>query len=113
MPDAGRGLYRSRIHDLNAATAPVKLYVAIDQCVEGEVAPLSNPSARVEPVADLADENVSGPHLLAAESFHAAALRIGVASVSAGALSLFVCHEVTSSRAVFRTPVALRKGNTC
>jgi hypothetical protein len=49
--------------------------------------------------------------LLAAESFHAETLRIGVASVPAGALSFFVCHEITSPRELLRGPIGVRKRN--
>ncbi len=69
---------------------------AIDQGVEGEIGALSDPRAGVKTIAHLADENVSGPHLFAAESFYATTLCIAVATVSAGTLSFFVCHEITS-----------------
>jgi hypothetical protein len=92
---------------LDAAAAAVEVDEAVDQCVEREVAPLAYPLAGVEPVADLANENVSSSYLFATESFHAETLGIRVAPVSAGALSFFMCHEVTSPHEVFRWPARL------
>jgi len=83
------------------------LNVSVDKGVQREVAALTNPTAGVKSVAYLADEDISGSHLLAAESLHAATLRVRVTSVSAGALSLFVCHEITSPHEVVRGQIAL------
>jgi hypothetical protein len=91
----------ARVDDLDAAAAAIEVDVSVDQRIERIVAALTNPLAGVETVADLADEDVSGAHFLAAESLHAATLRVGVTSVSAGALSFFVCHEITSPRELF------------
>ena len=99
------------VGNLNPTAAAVEMHVSVDQRIEREIAPLTNPSARVKAVADLADEDVSGSHLLTAESFHAETLRIGVASVPAGALSFFVCHEITSPREQLRGPIGVRKRN--
>jgi hypothetical protein len=43
-------------------------------------------------VAELADQNVTGNHPLAAEFLDPAPLRIRIATVATGALSLFMCH---------------------
>jgi len=64
------------VDDLNAAAATVELYVAVDQRVERKVTTLTNPSAGVEAVADLTDEDISGSYFLATESLHAATLAV-------------------------------------
>jgi hypothetical protein len=84
------------IDNLNATAAAVELDEPVDEGVEREVGPLADAVARVETVADLADDNVSGSNSLSAEQLYAASLRVRVTSVSAGALSLFVCHEIIS-----------------
>ena len=71
--------------------------VAVDQGVEGVVVALSDALARMELRADLADEDIARPNLLAAEPLYTAALGIRVASVSAGALSFFMCHVFTTN----------------
>jgi hypothetical protein len=81
---------------VNPAAAAVELHLAIDEGKERVVAPLADPLAGVENGSHLADEDVSGANLFAAESLHAAALGVAVASVPARALSLFMCHEITS-----------------
>ena len=95
------------VNNLNAAAAAIELDVSVDQCVEREVRALANPLTGVEAIANLADENVSGAHGFSADALHAATLRVRVTSVSAGALSFFVCHEITSLRT---KPSARRSG---
>jgi hypothetical protein len=92
------GLSLRGIDNLNAATAAVELNVSVDQGIEREIGALTNPLSGVEFVSYLANENVSGSHRFSAESLDAATLRVRVTSVSAGALSFFVCHEITSLR---------------
>src|SRR5450830_1044651 len=67
-PPTTSGPLGSRIDDLNAAAAAVELDKAVDQGVERVVAALANPLAGVKPIAHLADDNVPGSHLFAAES---------------------------------------------
>jgi len=64
------------VDDLNSAAATVELYVSVDQRVERKVTTLTNPSAGVEAVADLTNEDISGSYLLATESLHAATLAV-------------------------------------
>jgi len=74
-----RDAHRSRlacVDDLNSAAATVELYVSVDQRVERKVTTLTNPSAGVEAVADLTDEDISGSYFLATESLHAATLAV-------------------------------------
>jgi hypothetical protein len=86
------------LDDLNAAAAAVEMHVAVDQGVQREIASLTHPLTGVESSAHLADENVPGSHGFSAESLHAATLGVRVTSVSAGTLSLLMCHKITSPR---------------
>ena len=99
-----RSLGRRCANYVNTATAAIKLHMAVDQGVEGEVGPLTNPLARVELIADLADQNVARSNLFATESLHAAALRIRITSVSAGTLTFFMCHDNTLSAKMIQHP---------
>ncbi len=78
--------------------------MAIDQGEEREVAPLANPLAGVEFIADLADQNVARAYLFTAESLDAAALSIRITSVSAGTLTFFMCHDNTLSAKMIQYP---------
>jgi hypothetical protein len=66
--------------------------IAVDQCIEREIASLANSLAGVESIAHLANENIAALNLFAPETLHTAVLGFGVTSVSAGALSFFMCH---------------------
>ena len=80
------------VDNLNSTAAAVEMHVPVDQRVQRKIAPLADPFARMKAVADLADEDVSGSNFFAAESLHAEALRVGVTTVTARALSFFMCH---------------------
>jgi hypothetical protein len=95
--------------NLNAATAAVELDESVDQGIKRKVGTLTNPLAGVEFVPNLADENIPGTHRFSAESLHAATLRVRVTSISAGALSFFVCHEITSPHGAIRSLVSQTK----
>jgi hypothetical protein len=106
---AANGSGLTCVDDLNAAATAIEMHVAIDQGVERKIAALSNAVSGMELVADLANEDVSGSHLLATESLHTATLGVRVTSVSAGALPFFMCHEITSPHEVFRKRIAQAK----
>jgi hypothetical protein len=99
-----------RGHDVNAAATTVKLDLAVDQSVDCVVAAQPNPLAGVKSCAYLADEDIAGSHRFAAESLYAAALGVAVASVSAGALSFFMCHEKSPLRTDTRFAMSRRAG---
>jgi hypothetical protein len=99
----------ARIDDLNATSTAIELDESVDERVEGEVGALADPLARVETIADLSNEDVSGSHGFPTESLHTASLSVRVTSVSAGALSLFVCHEITSPHRALRWSVVRAK----
>ena len=107
----GRGLRWTGVNNLDSAAATVEMHVSVDQRIKRKITPLAHPLAWVEAVADLTDEDNSGPHCLAAESFHPQTLRIGVTSVSARALSFFVCHTITSPRELLQALSSRRERN--
>ena len=73
--------------------------------------PLANPLAGVELGCRPGERECCRLALFAAEPFYAAALGIAVASVSAGTLSFFVCHEITSPLERFAGTMAGRIRN--
>jgi hypothetical protein len=74
------------------AEAPI-LNDAVDQSEEREVATHSHVLAGMDTRAELADQNISGLDLLAAENLHPASLSGTVASVSSAPLPFLVCHD--------------------
>lgn len=80
---------------MNSATAAVEVDVAVDQREEREIGALADALSGMELCADLPDEDIARPYFLPAEPLDAAALCIGIASVSAGTLSFFMCHNIT------------------
>jgi hypothetical protein len=97
-----RRSHRPCVDNLNSPAAAVKMHVSVGQRIERKIAPLADALAGVKAVADLADKDVSGSYLLTAESLHSQTLRVRITSVSARALSFFVCHEITSPRELLR-----------
>jgi hypothetical protein len=95
-----RQLRGAGVDNLNSPAATVKMHISVDEGIERKITSLAYPLARVKPVTDLSHEDIPGTHFLAAESLHAQTLGIGITSVSAGALSFFMCHEITSSARV-------------
>src|SRR5690554_802240 len=82
---------RNNVDDLAAA-----LRAELDSTGrEGEqrvVAATADVDARVEVGSALADEDFARADDLGAEALHAAALRVGIATVTSGRCALFVCH---------------------
>src|SRR6185312_12511176 len=72
---------------------------------QGVVAADADVGARIHLGAPLADQDVAGEDLLAAEALHAQALAVGIAAVARGAACLFVCH--------LYSPVALTQATIC
>jgi hypothetical protein len=66
--------------------------ISVDQGIEGKVAALADAFASVEAISDLSDDNIAGLDFFASKAFHASVLSIGVTTVSAGALTFFMCH---------------------
>jgi hypothetical protein len=65
----------------------------VDQSEEGEVATHSHVLSGMDTCAELANQNVSRPDLLAAENLHTASLSGAVASVTSASLPFLVCHD--------------------
>ena len=85
-------------NDVDPAPFAVELYSAVDQSKEGVVLPLADAATWVELGTDLPDENIADANLLSSESLHAAHLRIGIATVAAGALTFLMSHRSTCKK---------------
>lgn len=66
------------------------------QCKKGEITALSDKLACGKYVTFLTDQNTAGRHELAAETFDATALGIGVAAIFRTAAAFFCCHNLLS-----------------
>src|SRR6185437_7539769 len=75
----------------------LELHDAIDERVDREVGAKTHVAARMDLGAALADDDVAGAHVLAAELFHAAIFRAAVATVAARAYAFFVSHGEPSA----------------
>jgi hypothetical protein len=81
-----------RRYDANAATILIVFDGSLDKSEKSEIFALSYAATGMKPIADLADQNIAGYDALAAKTLYAAALPIGIASISTGTLTLFMCH---------------------
>jgi hypothetical protein len=82
-------------HYVNALTRPIEpieVDNAVDQSEESEVAAHADVSAGMDTRAELANNNVSCTHGLAAEHFHAAPLPFAITSVTGASSSFLMCH---------------------
>src|SRR5687767_10463231 len=93
------GLLRVDAHLVPGSVLVLELHDSVDQRVDGEISAKSNVAAGMPLRSALADDDVAGDDLLTAELFHAAVLRVAVASVSGRADALFMCHENSFIRA--------------
>src|SRR5262245_18298099 len=91
---AGRGRVNGNLHSLLVLV--LELHHAIHQRKDGVISAESDVLAGTEFGAPLPDDNVSGEHLLSTVALHAEILRIGIASVAAGADALLVSHCILS-----------------
>src|SRR3569832_1908703 len=74
------------------AALDLELHDAVGQREQGMVAADADVAARMEVRAALTDQDITRRHLLITEALDAEALRVGVASVTATAACLFMCH---------------------
>src|SRR6188768_2893395 len=103
----GRVLGRRREHvhlDLAARAGP-EAHHAVGGGEQGVVAADPDILARIHLGAALADQDVAGQHLLAAEALDAQPLAVGIAAVARGAACFLVCH--------LSSPVALCQATIC
>jgi hypothetical protein len=75
--------------------AALELDFAVGQGEERIIAANTHVEAGAEACSALADDDRSGGDELPAIRFDATVLRIAVAAISGGTLTLFVCHEIT------------------
>ena len=78
--------------DVDSFPALVELHLSINQGEDGIVVAETYPAAWEKFCTDLPHDDVSGTDVLTAIFFHSPALSVGVASISARPLSLFMCH---------------------
>src|SRR2546430_8164053 len=71
----------------------LKLDVPIDQGIERIIAAQAHVDTRLPARATLAEDDTTGPQVLATEFFHAESLRLTVAPIARAPHSLFVCHR--------------------
>jgi hypothetical protein len=79
--------------DVDPPAFTIELYQAFDQGEEGEVFSLTNSLAGIKPVADLPNKDAASRDPLARETLDAPALPVRIATVAAGTLTFFVCHD--------------------
>src|ERR1041384_496687 len=90
---------RLRRHDASPLSLFIEAIVKPPPSILGEcgvVAPHADVLTRVNARAELAHENVSRAHPLAAEYFDAAALPLAVSAVARAAAGFFMCHRSCS-----------------
>src|SRR4051794_17567431 len=85
---------REHVHLDLAAAAGAERDQAVGGGEEGVVATDTDILARVHLGAALADQDVAGHDLLAAEALHAEAASIGIAAVARRAACFFMCHRI-------------------
>jgi hypothetical protein len=86
--------------DVDAAAIPIKHHCPLNQGEQGVILALSYILARMKHGSHLPDKDVPGADGFAAKPFYTPPLRIGIATVTAGALSLFMCHFPNLSKAI-------------
>jgi hypothetical protein len=97
VPGTGSSSRRHRV-DIHPATITVESDLPIDQRENCEIAPQSDVPAGQKFRPALADNNVSGNHLLAAEFFDPETLADAIAAVLDRSLSFFVSHNESRLR---------------
>jgi hypothetical protein len=80
---------------LDAAAAAVEFHVAVNQSEKRVIVSPAHAFAWMKNGAQLPNNDVAGLYMFSAESFNAAALAVRVATVSAGALAFFMCHDIS------------------
>src|SRR3954471_7153995 len=97
-------------NDVYATAFAVEVDLAVDQCEQRVIFALTDAFSGVELGAQLTDDDVAGDDFFAAETLHAAALTVGIATVAAGALTFFMCHGGFYLRAKPQTAMACHYG---
>ncbi len=79
--------------NIDPTTVLVEFDVAVDQGENRVIAPESDTLTGAEFRADLPNDDAAGPSRLPAKKLDAATLPIGIATVSTGTLTFFMCHK--------------------
>src|SRR5687768_680936 len=91
------GLSWQDVHELPAAPPVLELHDAVHLGEEGVILAAADVLAGEEDGTALAHDDRAARDALAAEGLDAQVLRVRVAAVAAGALSLFMCHGLVST----------------
>ena len=86
-------LLRNHVDPLPTAASEVELDLTVDQSVNREIVAETNTVAGMKLRSDLTNNDITGPDLLTAENFDVTPLSVGIATVSARTLSLFMRHK--------------------
>jgi len=78
---------------VNPSTTPVKVNITVRQSEERVISTYSNPLARVILRPQLPDQNITRLNELTGESLDSSPLGVGIATISAGTLTLFMSHN--------------------
>lgn len=84
-------------NDIDASAVLVEHHGTVDQCEKGVISALADIATGSPFGAALPSKNVASDDSLTAEFFDAAPLAVRIATVSAGTLTFFMCHERTLS----------------
>jgi hypothetical protein len=95
--------------DVLAVAVHRKLYDAVGQCEERVVFAHADVLAGADARSALADQDVAGNDLLAAEALDAQPLRVGVAAVPGGTRALFRSEELKVEYEHGRSTIAQRR----
>jgi hypothetical protein len=86
--------------NVDSATFLIEVYVSFDQRIDREVVTHADIATWTPFGSDLAKKNVTWRDVLATKLFDASTLGIRIATVSRGALSFFVCHDLPVKNAI-------------
>jgi hypothetical protein len=78
--------------DIDSPSSLIELDFPIDEGINGEIVPDSDPATGMELRPDLPDDDISRSNRLSAIFFDTSPLSVGIPTVAAGPLSLFMRH---------------------
>jgi len=78
--------------DIDPPSAAIKLDLAVHKGEYGEIVADSGAPTGMEPSADLSNENVPRPNRFTAKLFDSPSLTVGIPTIPAGPLTLFMRH---------------------
>jgi len=92
----GTDFVRVVFDNVYPATSTVKLDETFRQSKKREIRTDTNTFSGMKPCPYLSNKNISGNHSFTTVFFHTTPLPVGIATVSTGTLTFFMCHWKTS-----------------